>query len=134
MENFIIAMAFKIAFTYAFNIPQTGILFIDEGVSVLDKEHVSNFEIISNFIKQYYNHIILITHIDSFYDYTFDIINITKNKFKQSHVSFPINIIKDDNPEHCSNDNSKTNKPKQSKPKRKKSYLKLKFNNSLNDF
>ncbi len=93
-------MAFKIAFTNAFNIPQTGILFIDEGVSVLDKEHVSNFQIISNFIKQYYNHIILITHIESFYDYTFDIINITKNKFKQSYVCFSANIINDNHLEN----------------------------------
>ena len=88
MENFIIAMAFKIAFTNTFNIPQTGILFIDEGVSVLDKEHIRHFDIISNFIKQYYNHIILITHIDSFYDYTFDVITITQNKYEQSIVRF----------------------------------------------
>jgi hypothetical protein len=95
MENFIISMAFKIAFTNTFNIPYTGIIFIDEGVSVLDKKHVTNFDIISNFIKQYYNHIILITHIDTFFDYTFDSINITKNKYKQSFVDFSNNIIKD---------------------------------------
>jgi DNA repair exonuclease SbcCD ATPase subunit len=123
MENFIIMVAFKIAFTNAFNIPQTGILFIDEGVSVLDKDHVSNFDIISNFIKQYYNHIILITHIDSFYDYTFDIINITKNKFKQSHICFPPKIIKDDQIECTPNDNSKMDKPKQTKPKSKQQLL-----------
>ena len=78
METFIISIAFKIAFTHTFNLPQTGILFIDEGVSVLDKKHINNFSIISDFIKKYYNHIILITHIDSFFDYTFDIININK--------------------------------------------------------
>ena len=89
METFIISIAFKIAFTHTFNLPQTGILFIDEGVSVLDKKHINNFSIISDFIKKYYNHIILITHIDSFFDYTFDIININKNKQKQSSVVFP---------------------------------------------
>jgi exonuclease SbcC len=88
METFIISMAFKIAFTNTFNIPHSGILFIDEGVSVLDKNHVSNFSIISNFIKQYYNYVILITHIEAFYDYTFDVINIIKNKSKQSHVYY----------------------------------------------
>lgn len=93
MENFIIAMAFKIAFTYTFNIPQSGILIIDEGVSVLDKEHIRHFDIISNFIKQYYNHIILITHIDAFYDYTFDVITITQNKYKQSIVIFSSETI-----------------------------------------
>jgi DNA repair exonuclease SbcCD ATPase subunit len=94
MENFIIAMAFKIAFTHTFNIPQTGILFIDEGVSVLDKEHIRHFDIISNFIKQYYNHIILVTHIDSFYDYTFDVMNITQNTHNQSIVRFCSNTDK----------------------------------------
>ena len=65
-------MAFKIAFTNTFNISHPGILFIDEGVSVLNKEHVSQFNIIANFMKKYYNHIVLITHIDAFYDYTFE--------------------------------------------------------------
>jgi exonuclease SbcC len=88
MENFIISLAFKIAFTNTFNIPNIGILFIDEGVSVLDKNHTNNFSVIATFIKKYYNHIILITHIDTFYDYTFDIINITKNKKKQSFVNY----------------------------------------------
>jgi DNA repair exonuclease SbcCD ATPase subunit len=115
MENFIISMAFKIAFTNTFNIPQSGILFIDEGVSVLDKNHVSNFRIISNFIKQYYNHIILITHIDSFYDYTFEIINITKNKVNQSYIQFPSNIIKDDLHNITHIKTNKTNKPKHNK-------------------
>jgi DNA repair exonuclease SbcCD ATPase subunit len=125
MENFIIAMSFKIAFTNTFNIPQTGILFIDEGVSVLDKNHVSNFEIIANFIKQYYNHIILITHIDSFYDYTFDIINITRNKSKQSHVAFPAIIIKDEQVETTTFKTNKLNKPTQTKTKNKKKPLEI---------
>jgi len=102
METFIISIAFKIAFTNAFNIPHSGILFIDEGVSVLDKNHVNNFSIIANFIKKYYNHVILITHIDAFFDYTFDIIHIIKNKNKQSLVRYThelpnydiINIVK----------------------------------------
>lgn len=88
METFIITMAFKIAFTNTFNISHPGILFIDEGVSVLDKQHVAQFHIIADFMKKYYNHIILITHIDAFYDYTFDTINITENKQKQSFVYY----------------------------------------------
>lgn len=95
MENFIISMAFKIAFTNTFNIPNIGIIFIDEGVSVLDKEHATNFSVIATFIKKYYNHVILITHIDTFYDYTFDVINITKNKHNQSYVNYIGNIIND---------------------------------------
>ena len=119
MENFIISLAFKIAFTNTFNIPNTGILFIDEGVSVLDKNHANNFSVIATFIKKYYNHIILITHIDTFYDYTFDIINITKNKQKQSFVSYIDDIIREEV------FNVSVNKPKQTKPTKKSKQLEL---------
>lgn len=115
MENFIISMAFKIAFTNTFNIPNTGILFIDEGVSVLDKNHANNFSVIATFIKKYYNHIILITHIDTFYDYTFDVINITKNKQKQSYVNYTGNIIKNEPFDTPANYTVQLNKPKQTK-------------------
>ena len=87
MESFIVMLAFKIAFSSVFNIPTSGILFIDEGVSVLDKNHISKFNIIASFLKQYYNHIILITHIDSFSDYTVDNIMISK-KNKISYVTY----------------------------------------------
>ena len=113
MENFIISMAFKIAFTNTFNIPNTGILFIDEGVSVLDKNHTNNFSVIATFIKKYYNHIILITHIDAFYDYTFDIINITKNKYKQSFVNYTETIDRYETNNTLSNDSDTSNKTKQ---------------------
>ena len=89
MESFIIMLAFKIAFTSVFNIPSCGLLIIDEGVSVLDKEHVSKFNIICDFIKKFYNHIILITHIEAFNDFTIDTIKIKKNmKTKQSSVFY----------------------------------------------
>lgn len=87
MESFIIMLAFKIAFITIFNIPHCGLLIIDEGVSVLDKEYASKFNIICDFIKKYYNHIILITHIDTFYDYTVDNIKISK-KMNQSCVAY----------------------------------------------
>jgi DNA repair exonuclease SbcCD ATPase subunit len=84
MESFIIMLACKIALTQAFNISHPSILFIDEGVSVLDREHINNFNIISEFMKSFYNHIILITHIDSFFDYTVDNINIIKKHVKKT--------------------------------------------------
>jgi len=125
MENFIISMAFKIAFTNTFNIPNTGILFIDEGVSVLDKNHANNFSVIATFIKKYYNHIILITHIDTFYDYTFDVINITKNKQKQSYVYYIGNIIKDEPIDTPVNYTGQLNKPKQIKQPKKKHQVEI---------
>ncbi len=109
-------MGFKIGFTNTFNIPNTGLLFIDEGVSVLDKNHANNFSLIASFIKKYYNHVILITHIDTFYDYTFDVINIKKNKDMQSVV----NYIGNNQPIDISRKyNTQLNKSKQSNKKQK---------------
>jgi hypothetical protein len=87
MESFIIMLACKIALTQTFNISHTSILFIDEGVSVFDREHISNFNVLSEFMKTFYNHIILITHIDSFFDYTVDNIKIIQ-KQDDSYVCY----------------------------------------------
>lgn len=130
MESFIISMAFKIAFTNTFNIPNTGILIIDEGVSVLDKNHANNFSVIANFIKKYYNHIILITHIDTFYDFTIDIINITQNKYNQSRVRY-INQIVGDNTYEPFDITQQMNKTKQSKQMNKIKQTKPKKNKLL---
>lgn len=125
MENFIISMAFKIAFTNTFNIPNIGIIFIDEGVSVLDKNHANNFSVIATFIKKYYNHIILITHIDTFYDYTFDVINITKNKHKQSFVNYIGNIIKANDIDISTKYTEQLNKHKNTKQPKKKHQVSI---------
>jgi len=87
-ETFIIFLAFKITLSKFFNVPQTGILIIDEGVSVFDKDNVERFNIIIDFIRKYYNHIILITHITSFNDYISDFIQINKNKNKTFKILF----------------------------------------------
>jgi DNA repair exonuclease SbcCD ATPase subunit len=88
MELFIINLAFKIAFINVFNIPHSGILFIDEGVSVLDRDHVNKFNIIIDFLIKYYNYIILITHNESFNDYISTFIHINKNKNNTSKLLF----------------------------------------------
>jgi DNA repair exonuclease SbcCD ATPase subunit len=76
MESFIILLAFKITLTKYFNISQTGILILDEGVSVLD--NINRFPLISTFIRQYYDYIILFSHISSFDDFIAEFIEIIK--------------------------------------------------------
>jgi hypothetical protein len=87
-ESFLISLAFKITLTNFFNVPYCGLLIVDEGTSVLDKNNVDKFHIIADFIKNYYNHIILISHIPSFNDYIDQFINIDKNKDKTSKLMF----------------------------------------------
>jgi len=87
-ESFLISLAFKITLSNFFNVPYCGILIIDEGVSVLDKNNVDKFDIIADFVRQYYNNIILISHIPSFNDYIDTFIKIEKNKDKTSKIFF----------------------------------------------
>ena len=44
--------------------PKLRTLFLDENISVMDKEHIENINIIYDFLKKYYKNIIIITHIE----------------------------------------------------------------------
>jgi len=88
MEFFICTLCFKILLCSILNIPFSGILFIDEGVSALDKEHIDNFHIVIDFLKEYYSKVLLITHIKDFKNFTCTNINIKSIKHsKDNYVS-----------------------------------------------
>jgi DNA repair exonuclease SbcCD ATPase subunit len=70
-------------------LPKANILFIDEGISVLDKNSIDNFNTIVDFLKQHYNNIYLITHIDKVKEFFDKEIIITK-KNNRSYIN---NII-----------------------------------------
>jgi len=92
MEFFICTLCFKIFLCSILNIPFSGILFIDEGVSALDKEHIDNFNIVIDFLKEYYSKVLLITHIKDFKNFTNTNINIKSIKHSDhkyvSHINF----------------------------------------------
>jgi len=92
MEFFICTLCFKILLCSILNIPFSGILFIDEGVSALDKDHIDNFNIVIDFLKEYYSKVLLITHIKDFKNFTSTNINIKSNKYSDnkyvSHINF----------------------------------------------
>lgn len=86
METFIMNIAFKITLANISVLPKCNMLIIDEGVSVLDKEHIDQFNVIANFLKKCYKNVILISHIDGIKDFIMDFINITKNDGKSNVV------------------------------------------------
>ena len=57
------------------------------GFEFSDKS-ITTFDLITNFIKEYYNHIILISYIPSFNDYIACFIELTMNKDKTSTILF----------------------------------------------
>ena len=75
---FIINIGFKIALSSLSLLPKNKLLIIDEGVSVLDKQHIEQFDNIIMFLNQYYENVILISHIDSLKDFINEYIHITK--------------------------------------------------------
>lgn len=79
MESFIIDLAFKIVITRIAYLPKPNIFFIDEGISVLDSDHIANINVLLNFLRIYYSHIFLISHISSVKDFVDYNLHITKN-------------------------------------------------------
>jgi DNA repair exonuclease SbcCD ATPase subunit len=92
MECFIIDLVLKITVATITEMPKSQILFIDEGISVLDKENLSNINNLFSFIKQYYTTTFIITHIEQVKDHINHIIQIKKIN-KHSYVS-SFNFIK----------------------------------------
>jgi DNA repair exonuclease SbcCD ATPase subunit len=88
MEMFIINIAFKIALANVSIIPKNKMLIIDEGVSVLDKHHIERFDKIAMFLNSNYNHVILISHIDSLKDFISHYITINKDSNMLSNIIY----------------------------------------------
>ncbi len=86
METFIVDLAFKIIFSEISQISSSNILFIDEGISVLDKEKISNFDNMVSFLESNFNKTFLITHIDTIQDFVSNKLDITKTN-GYSHVN-----------------------------------------------
>ena len=79
MENFIMDLAFKITLSKLALMPKSDILFLDEGISAFDKDHLENIDELFIFLKSHFNKIILITHIDSIKDNIKEKIEIIKD-------------------------------------------------------
>jgi len=68
METFILDIAFKIVLSRISEISEGNIIIIDEGISALDKEHISNIEELFVFLNKYYEKIFLMSHIEEIKD------------------------------------------------------------------
>jgi len=71
-------LAFKITIGRFAKMAKSDVLFIDEGISAFDKEKIANIDTLFEFLKNHFNKIILITHIDSVKDSIIEKIEIKK--------------------------------------------------------
>ncbi len=88
MEHFIVNISLKITLGKLSVLPKCGLLIIDEGVSVLDKEHIEKFHIIAKFLKTNYKNVIIISHIDGIKDFIAHFITINKHSNNDSNIYF----------------------------------------------
>ena len=84
MESLMLDLSFKIIISIISNVPKSRCIFIDESLSVLDKERMNNIDDFFDFLKRHYNHVYVITHmiqIKNYIEHNIDIIK--KNNFSK---------------------------------------------------
>ena len=67
-------------------LPKNRLLIIDEGVSVLDKEHIEKFDAIANFLINNFTNVIIISHIESIKEFILHFITIQRNSENLSYI------------------------------------------------
>ena len=83
-ETFISSIAIRCALSNLSNLPRTNCFIIDEGFSVSDTDNMSNFTTLFEYLKQYYDFILIVTHIDSMKDCVDNLIEIVQDENKYS--------------------------------------------------
>ncbi len=87
MESFIIELVVKLTFSKFSILPRSNFFIIDEGISVLDQQNVSNICFLFNFLSSLVTNVLLISHLPQIQDFVDKSIHISKHQNK-SHVSF----------------------------------------------
>ena len=60
---------------------------IDEGWSCMDKENLGNVSVVMKFMKELYDHVIIISHLDELKEQADYALTIEKNKQNFSHIN-----------------------------------------------
>jgi len=88
MEKFIVSLAIRVALLNISSLPRPNFLIIDEGFSNLDADSLSSLYYLFDYLKQYFDYIIIISHIDAMKDMANTSIDISQiNGFsKVNHI------------------------------------------------
>jgi len=78
MEKFISSLAIRNALISISNLPRPNFLAIDEGLGALDAEHLSQMFLMLDYLKDQYEFIIMISHLDSTKDMVDKLMEIQK--------------------------------------------------------
>lgn len=78
MESFMLDLTFRIIISEISLIPKSSIMFIDESISVLDKNRLASIDDLFSFLRQYYEQVYLITHMKQVKNFINNYIDIEK--------------------------------------------------------
>jgi exonuclease SbcC len=78
MEKFISSLAIRVSLISLTNLPRPNFIAIDEGFGNLDPENINSMNTLFNYLKNYFDFILIISHIDTMKDTTEDLIEINK--------------------------------------------------------
>lgn len=80
MESFIIDLSLKLGFSKFANLPRSNFFIIDEGISVMDQERISNISHLFDFLANITDHVLLISHLPTIKDFVHQSIDIVKEE------------------------------------------------------
>lgn len=68
-ESFVLDIAFKIVLAKIAQLPKSNFIFIDEGISVFDKENIGSINELFAYLSNYFDYVFLMSHIEEIKDY-----------------------------------------------------------------
>jgi DNA repair exonuclease SbcCD ATPase subunit len=86
-ESFVLDIAFKIVLAKIAHLPKSNFIFIDEGISVFDKEHLNNITDLFSYLNNYFDYVFLMSHIEEIKDYVSKKIYIKRDEYGCSKVT-----------------------------------------------
>jgi len=87
-ESFVLDIAFKIVLAKIAHLPKSNFIFIDEGISVFDKEHLNNITDLFSYLNNYFDYVFLMSHIEEIKDYVSKKIYIKRDNDGCSVISY----------------------------------------------
>ena len=86
MESFILELVIKLTFSKYSILPRSNFFIIDEGISVLDQQNISNINSLFQFLSHLVTNVLLISHIPQIQDFVDKSMYITKTNNKSNVV------------------------------------------------
>ena len=83
MESFLVDLSLKLGFSKFANLPRSNLFIIDEGISVLDQERISNISHLFDFLANITDHVLLISHLPTIKDFVHQSIEVLKDEATQ---------------------------------------------------